>query len=148
MGSRLKQHLFTSIPVCIITVRIRVGVNFFFPMVPDSLGIVVEGAPPDQTFSHNVISTAHQNFLAALSVWVLLEISPGGKCFDCNFKHECFRCEIQHPAMQCTVPSRQWSITSQLTNLSSHSTLFCPLSTSVSLQLFKAYLDGYPAWLT
>lgn len=26
MGSRLKQHLFTSIPVCIITVRIRVGV--------------------------------------------------------------------------------------------------------------------------
>lgn len=27
-------------------------------MVPDSLGIVVEGAPPDQAFSHNVISTA------------------------------------------------------------------------------------------
>ena len=107
-------------------------------MVPDSLGIVVEGAPPDQAFSHNVISTAHQNFLAALSVWVLLEISPGGKCFGCNLKHECFRCEIQHPAMQCTVPSRQQ-------NLSSHSTLFCPLSTSVSLQLFKAYLDGYPA---
>ena len=41
-------------------------------MVPDSLGIVVEGAPPDQTFSHNVISTAHQNFLAAL---------PSGFCW-------------------------------------------------------------------
>lgn len=72
-------------------------------MVPDSLGIVVEGAPPDQTFSHNVISTAHQNFLAALSVWVLLEISPGGKCFGCNFKHECF--DVKFSIQQCNVLS-------------------------------------------
>lgn len=64
-----------------------------------------------QNISHGVITTAHQNFWSALSIWILVEISSRRKHFWLQLQTLVFQIyRIQHPATKCTVPSRQWSL--------------------------------------